>query len=372
MLLQRIFQASTDADAHTQELKSGGIASPAINGDQTPMIITMRPGAIERWRILNGGVDGQGFARFMVVKGQYDVDEVATPSGSTTSTLVKLRESGEFTPASRAEVSADKQQVYQFAFDGVNLIDIEGKPPPTRFAISPAERRHREPARPPAHREPEPGDAGKSRGLFRRCDGITNAFICPNEVYLATGNRADVFFQAPRLAEGSKADVYTVLSREVVIHSDQFQSPAPERLHQRSASGSGSRISSSPGSWSPRTWTHGAALPSIPDFDVMSMIDILPEVQPYPLPIEDDEVQVGGKRRREADPDAALPDRLGQYRTRTIIYSGWGAGDFPLVTTAGDSDTAANFRAFIERDQDRGGTSSSCATPVSPTLTTTC
>src|SRR5690606_13322173 len=55
------------------------------------------------------------------------------------------------------------------------------------------------------------------------------------------------------------------------------------------------------------------------------------------------------------DPDAELPDRAGMFRTRTITYSGWGSADFPLVTTEGDSETARNFRAFVERDQANGG-----------------
>ena len=36
----------------------------------------MRPGAVERWRVLNGSVDGRGYKRFMVVKGQYVVQNV--------------------------------------------------------------------------------------------------------------------------------------------------------------------------------------------------------------------------------------------------------------------------------------------------------
>src|SRR5680860_4160 len=125
MLIQRVFVIASDPDAHTRELKRGGSgASPSVNGDQTPMIISMRPGAIERWRVLNGSVDGQGFKRFMVLKGQYDVEE-SSANGGTVSTLVKLRDASTntFSPATRAEVSADKQQLYQLAFDGVTLLD---------------------------------------------------------------------------------------------------------------------------------------------------------------------------------------------------------------------------------------------------------
>ena len=31
----------------------------------------MQPGAVERWRVLNGSVDGRGFKRVMVLNGQF-------------------------------------------------------------------------------------------------------------------------------------------------------------------------------------------------------------------------------------------------------------------------------------------------------------
>ena len=31
----------------------------------------MRPGAVERWRVLNASVDGRGFKQFMVLEGQF-------------------------------------------------------------------------------------------------------------------------------------------------------------------------------------------------------------------------------------------------------------------------------------------------------------
>jgi len=74
-------------------LLMGGNANVAVNGDQNPTTIVMRPGAIERWRVLNGSVDGQGYVRFMVVKGQYAVEESLSAKGNILSRLVKLRES---------------------------------------------------------------------------------------------------------------------------------------------------------------------------------------------------------------------------------------------------------------------------------------
>ena len=33
----------------------------AINGGFSPTVMFMRPGAVERWRVLNASVDGRGF-----------------------------------------------------------------------------------------------------------------------------------------------------------------------------------------------------------------------------------------------------------------------------------------------------------------------
>ena len=44
--------------------------SPTINGT-SPKVINIRCGSIERWRVLNGSVDGRGFKRIMVLEGQY-------------------------------------------------------------------------------------------------------------------------------------------------------------------------------------------------------------------------------------------------------------------------------------------------------------
>jgi len=101
----------------------------------------------------------------------------------------------------------------------------------------------------------------------------------------------------------------------------------------------------------------GATPVPIPDFNVMDLNKVMPPVAEYHLPITDDEVRIkAASGDTSADPDAALPQRVGKYRTRMIAYSGWGGGRFPLITTVGDSETAKNFRAFVERDQANGGT----------------
>jgi hypothetical protein len=88
---------------------------------------------------------------------------------------------------------------------------------------------------------------------------------------------------------------------------------------------------------------------------VLDLNKVLPPVAEYHRPITDDEVRIkAASGNTPTDPDAALPERVDKYRTRRFAYSGWGGGRFPLITTVGDSETAKNFRAFVERDQADG------------------
>jgi FtsP/CotA-like multicopper oxidase with cupredoxin domain len=362
MLIQRVFVISTDPDAHTKDLKQGGAANPVINGDQDPKVITMRPGAIERWRILNGSVDGRGFNRFMVLKGQYVVEEQST-GGATASTLVKLRDAATntFSPATRAEISADKQRLYHLAFDGVTLMETNGEN--VSYTIRDLSEQNPDAAN-PLDRElsgnPNRIMLDNLEACFADADGLRNCYVQPNEIYFAPANRSDVFFQAPRLepdaGQSSPTEIYTILAQGELVHSDDYQSALQSNY-------SGDTLAPLPEDIviahivvSEGTDADGNPLPSIPDFDVMDLIDTLPPVPQYLQPITDSEIQVKAANDDfPGDPDSDLPDRVGKYRTRTITYSGWGSNDFPLVTTVGDSDTARNFREFVERDQANGG-----------------
>jgi FtsP/CotA-like multicopper oxidase with cupredoxin domain len=361
MFIQRVFVNSVDPDAPTQGLKMGGNASPAVNGNQTPMVITMRPGAIERWRILNGSVDGQGFKRFMVVKGQYDVQEVAT-QGGVVATLVKLRDasSDTFSPATRAEVSADKQQLYQLAFDGVTL--IAGSGDDAAYTIKDLAQQNPG-TEDPLDREltgnPNQAMLANFEACFRDATGIKNCFVRPNEVYLGLANRTDVIFQAPRLTgdeQTAGGAIYTVLARGVIVHSDSYQRGLQGSYTNDTLLAPPEDIVVAYIVVADGTDTSGNALPPIPDYNVMDLVGVLPALPPYLRPVQDDELMVKAASGEDpGDPDGGLPDRAGKYRTRTVTYSGWGAADFPLVTTATSDETAANFRAFVERDQANGG-----------------
>lgn len=349
MLIQRVFNTSVDPDAQTQALKSGGEASLSVNGSSTPKVIRMRPGAIERWRVLNGSVDGRGYKRFMVAEGQYDTEAVAV-GNRTAQILVKLRDasSGTFSPATRAEVSADKQQLYQLAFDGITLVEGEGDD--VRYVIKDLAQQNAGTTNPldgPVDSAtPNQSMLGNLEACYKDAESIVNCYVRPNEVYMAPANRTDVFFQAPR-----QTGIYTVIARGVVVHADNYQSSLQGSYNSSNLSPGVEDVIVAYVVVEDGTDAAGNVLPAIPDYDVMGLVDVLPPVPEYLKPVLADEVQI-----KDGDPDASIPDRLGKYRTRSIAYSGWGAADFPLVTTIGDDETAANFRAFVEADQANGGT----------------
>src|SRR5262249_8398768 len=78
VMIQRVEVQSTDSEA-PRGPRGRGLRVPApiaVNGSRPPSVICMRPGAVERWRLLNGSVDGRGFQRFMVVEGQFVQDDL--------------------------------------------------------------------------------------------------------------------------------------------------------------------------------------------------------------------------------------------------------------------------------------------------------
>jgi hypothetical protein len=328
----------------------------------------MRPGAIERWRVLNGSVDGQGQIRFMVVKGQYAVEDRQNPFTLTARepapTLLKLRDAAtnRFTPATHAEVAADKRQLYLLALDGITLVDVEGEEPVHAIRDLAAQNAGTES---PLEREltgnPNQAMLANLEACFKDATSIKNAFVRPNEILFAQGNRADVFFQAPRLSttgsQAAQSETYTVLARSAMLNSDDYQSALqPAYTDDTLAEVPGGDTVVAYIVVTEEVDADGATPAPIPEFNVLDLNEILPPVPDYHRPITDQEVQVkAGDGDTPADPDAALPERVGMYRTRTIAYSGWGVGRFPLVTTAGDSETAKNFRTFVERDQATGG-----------------
>jgi FtsP/CotA-like multicopper oxidase with cupredoxin domain len=71
IFIQRVFLGSLDLDAGPRRRQLRFPPPIAVNGVRPPAVMLMRPGAVERWRVLNGSVDGSGFKRFMVLEGQF-------------------------------------------------------------------------------------------------------------------------------------------------------------------------------------------------------------------------------------------------------------------------------------------------------------
>ncbi|HZD05954.1 MAG TPA: multicopper oxidase domain-containing protein, partial [Longimicrobiales bacterium] len=71
VFMQRVFLNSVDMDAGPRRRQLRFPPPVAVNGVRPANVFFMRPGAVERWRILNGSVDGSGFKRLMLLEGQY-------------------------------------------------------------------------------------------------------------------------------------------------------------------------------------------------------------------------------------------------------------------------------------------------------------
>ena len=70
MMLQRVEVFSADGERSRRQARR--VAPPtSVNGSFAPTMMFMRPGAVERWRVLNASVDGRGFKQFMVLEGQF-------------------------------------------------------------------------------------------------------------------------------------------------------------------------------------------------------------------------------------------------------------------------------------------------------------
>ncbi len=287
--------------------------------------------------------------------------------GGTTSTLVKLNpESVRFDTVSRADVDADKQQLHQLSFDGVTLVSGEGDDA-TYFLKDLAEQGSNNDPNNPGTIEPSPLDGPidptKNPNMsmldnFEACyadaTGVRNCYVRPNEVYLAPANRTDVIFQAP-----DTPGIYTVLARAVIVHADNYQSGLQENLRADQELRPPPQdiivayIVVEPNEGGVQRIDVGAELNAV-------LADV--PVPDYLKPIAENEVEV-----QAADPDGTppasdsepapqgFPERVGKYRTRTLMYSGWGGADFPLVTTLDGDETAENFADFVKDDLEMNG-----------------
>ena len=320
IMIQRVEVPSLDMDAGPRR-NQGRLPTPvAINGGFSPTTIFMRPGAVERWRVLNASVDGRGTKNFMILEGQFvfaDRQLWKVRPGETAA-APRIVE-----PATRQDIEDATRTIYQLSFDGITLVTVENGR--ARHTIKDLSKQNAG-SRSPLDRQPAPGeDPTRARlrnveDCYRDGASLRNLFVRPNQIFLTNANRADVFFKAPVDAAGR---VYTILAQEFLLHTDNF--------HQRLQAGIASGRSAFSGGNPPPidvviAYVRVAGAPvEGGDFDVMSLSDRLPAVPPYLQPIADDELRVPAaeaSRRKVA---------AGSFRTRVLSYSGYGPTDFPLI-----------------------------------------
>ena len=321
VFIQRVIIPSVDFNAPgSRRQRQQPVPVPA-EGIPAPTVMFMRPGAVERWRVLNGSVDGRGFKRFMVLNGQFVFKDNA---------LWRV-DKGEGTPAartlvqvSRADVEAAKLRLYQLAFDGITLVAVEkGR---ARHTIKDLSRRNAGTVN-PLTRPPAPGENVEETALrnweacFRDGTSLRNAFVRPNEVWMATANRADVFFKAPMDSAGR---VLTLLAQEEILHTDNFQGRQQRRVIGRQGFGGTTGNPSPMDVVVAHVHVRGQSVEG-GDFDVMSLVDKLPPVPPFLQPIEDNETRMTAAEARLQRAPA------GSHRTRAVSYTGYGGAGFPLI-----------------------------------------
>lgn len=313
-LLQRVFVAptdnegpdgGTDADESPIQLKKQKNSIVTItNGDTDPDLITMRPGAVERWRVLNGSVDGSGFMRFAVLAGEFTTDSdsalqrVDRSSGSPVLQPVTVNDYSPMTVSvGGSDEPVEKAKIWQLAWDGITRV-VETEPASYGYKV----------------KDLEAINGGQEPDLdsMAACYQALNMELCyrrPNELFMADANRADVFFKAPDLADGESAAVYTVVSLPTQLHG----TPETDANIMAHVVVSGDRV------------------PGGDDLRFNTLLDGL-AVNPYELPVVESELLVADEGERAA---RGLGDG-DVYRSRTVHYGGWGANGLPLIDPGAD------------------------------------
>ena len=318
VLIQRVFVQSLDFDAGPKKRNLRQPPLMAVNGVQKPSVIRMRPGAVERWRVLNGSVDGAGTKRFMVLDGQFVQRENkiwrVIVEGKNDQRTRRLE------PVSEQDFEDAKLDISQLSIDGITLVsEFNGK---ARHKIKDLSRQNAGTKNPFA----APTKTGENEfearlqafeAVFKDGDSLRRSFVRPNEVYMTNANRTDLLFKAPVTAVGR---VFTIFAKEAHIQTDNFQ-----QMYQR--------LIESPETRPLRplfdvvvAYIHVDGEPvEGGDFDIQTLNQHLPPVPPLLQPINADELEVPASEALETGVEA------GSMRTRTISYSGTGGADFPTI-----------------------------------------
>jgi FtsP/CotA-like multicopper oxidase with cupredoxin domain len=306
MLIQRVNPGLNAQDPDAPGGGRTGPTFPTVNGSYLPKVLVMNPGAIERWRVLNGSVDGRGFVRVMVLRGELSL----CGNGQLGTTGAD----GVCTPLDTVDIEALKMPLHQLAMDGVTLVR-ETSDGPQHFI------KNLNFVAPPNPLDLTSTDTAETRiekiaGCYANAESIRAAYNRPNEVLLAPANRSDVFFQAPSLGAGADA-VYTIVAQFDILHNDNYEKGLRNRVFQGNSS-----------------------LPDWPGDTILAVVvvkgdpveggpidkNVLPPVPSYLQPVTAAEVQIN-----DAAEAAARGTEVGAYRTRTVTYSGWGNADFPIL-----------------------------------------
>jgi len=314
MLIQRVNPGNTAEDPDAPGSGQTGATFPTVNGSFLPKVMVMNPGAMERWRVLNGSVDGRGYIRFAVLQGEYSLCD----NGQ----LGAIDENDICTPLDTVEIESLKMPLFQLSMDGVTLVRQKeggGFEHYVKQLNFPA---------PPNPLDLKSTDTAEERiakigACFANADNVKAAYDRPNEVLLAPANRTDLFFQAPALPPGQTSAVYTVVAQFDIMHNDNYE----KGLRQRVSQGQ-----SSLPSWPGDTIVALVVVQGDPVEGGPILASVLPPVPDYLLPVSDSELQV--TTQQEA---TARGVELGSYRTRAVSYSGWGNADFPLIPVSGDA-----------------------------------
>jgi len=318
IFIQRVQIQSFDFDAGPQRNSLRFPPLTAINGIPQAGLIRMRPGAVERWRVLNGSVDGAGTKRFMVLDGQYVQRDnrmwrVVT-EGEGDKRTRRLE------PVTEQDIEDAKLDIQQLAFDGITLVTEENGKAVHR--IRDLSRLNAGTANPFAAdaRAGESYYQARLRALesvYKDGDSLRRSFVRPNEVYLTNANRSDLIFKAPL---DSADRVFTIFAKEAHVHSDNHQRFLQKRTKDEKANARRELFDVVAG------YIHVRGDPvEGGDFDIQSLNEHLPPVPPLLQPVKSNEL---GVPRREA---AVTGVRTGDKRCRTISYSGIGAADFPII-----------------------------------------
>jgi FtsP/CotA-like multicopper oxidase with cupredoxin domain len=320
MLIQRVEVPSLNLERPRRRDQLRLPPPVAVNGTFPPTVMFMRPGAVERWRVINGSVDGRGFKRVMVLDGQFVQDNRGGQIWRVKTTREGETVKRELTAVTLQEIEDAKLPLHQLSSDGMTLVTVENGR--ARYTIRNLATQNAG-TRSPLTRQPDPGEhpwRARLRNVedcFRDGASIRNAFVRPNEVYLGNANRADLFFKAPLASAGK---VFTVFAQEALLHTDNYQQRLQQSILRDVDRGNPAPIDVVVAWISVR----GEAVEG-GDFDIMSLREALPPVPPFLQPIGDNELRVeaGEAKRRGIAP--------GSFRSRVVSYSGYGGADFPLV-----------------------------------------